>query len=388
MRSAIIVLAVVVSLPALADDFDSDLLENTTQAQEIVKQIESPQARTPEERADLDRRKEAAVENIARIADKRPDNPDAQLAVGRSLATVKEAPRAIPYAERGLKLAEASGDPKLLRTALLTGSEIYYKAGNYELARKRARSVLDGNPKDKDALALYMLVKDRGAGDSASPTDSPKTSGASGGASAGDRSASAATDSPSQSQAAAPGVAMTSASSLEVQKQLALGRSRLELDPKEALKYFDAAVAADEKDAAARVQRSQARLKAGDAAGALSDADAAVGLAPTLGEAFAARAEAKRALGKREAELLADYEAAAKLDGRFAQAYKAVLLGGSGAHADGNAGAPAPDGTRSMRDLVMEKKGIAGLVAAAMAILALVAAFSRRRSGEDDSLPR
>ena len=129
-----------------------------------------------------------------------------------------------------------------------------------------------------------------------------------------------------------PGVAMTNAGSLEAQKQMALGWSRIKLDPAAALKNFEAAITADPKSAAVRVQRSRARREAGDAAGARGDANDAIGMQPGLGEAYAARAEANRALGRAAADLLADYEQAAKLDGSFTDAYKMVLtqVGGSG----------------------------------------------------------
>lgn len=152
-----------IATPCFADDVIIDLDNLTAQAKTIAEKINSPTPKTPAETKSLQKEKETVIGQIAGIADKRPDNPAAQLAVGKSLASVEEAPRAIPYAERGLRLAEASGDKKMIREALLTGSEVFYKAGNYALARERAQRILKDNPKDKDALALYMQVKDRGA---------------------------------------------------------------------------------------------------------------------------------------------------------------------------------------------------------------------------------
>ncbi len=112
----------------------------------------------------------------------------------------------------------------------------------------------------------------------------------------------------------------------EAQKQIALGWSRIKLDPKAALKNFEAAITADPRSAAVRVQRSKARLETGDASGAFGDSRDAIALEPGLGEAYAARAEAKRALGFKAAECQADLEMAAKLDGRFAGAKDAPAL--------------------------------------------------------------
>lgn len=335
-------LALVFSLSFAAwagdDDWFDELNENTERVAAVTQQLKEPD-NSPERTAELQEERKKAVSNITAVAEKRPDNPAAQLAVGKSLASVEEAPRAIPYAERGLALAETSGDPKLVREALLTGSEVYAKAGRYDLARERAERVLKTNPRDKDALALYMQVKGRGTASLPSPPGGA-TAGASG--AAGQASAGA-------SAAAAPGVAVTSPASLEAQKQIALGWSRIKLDPAAALKNFEAAITADPMNAAVRVQRSKARLAAGDFPGALGDSDDAIRLDPRLGEAYAARAEAKRVLGRAEAELVSDYEAAAHLDGRFTEAYKAVAARLSAAPAGNASGAntDAPAGGRS-----------------------------------------
>ncbi|MDD5304594.1 MAG: hypothetical protein PHS14_15975 [Elusimicrobia bacterium] len=316
--------------------------------------------------------------------------------MSRSLASVSEAPRAVPFAERGLKLAEASGDPKMIRDALMTGSEIYYKTGQYDLARDRAERILKDNPRDKDALSLYMQVKGRGEASSSAPSGGAAGSGGaeSAGRPAPGQAAGARTDAPR-----GPGVEMTSAGSLEARKQIALGWSRIKLDPKEALKFFEAAITADPLNAAVRVQRSKARAEAGDAEGALGDADDAIRMEPGLGEAYAARAEAKRALGRKEAELLEDLKTAAELDGRFTEAYKAAVLrvgalandGGEAAGKSGLSGASAPDGPLG---LLLHSPKYWGLFAFLCAMLAAAGGLivplvlRRRRSGEDGSRPR
>ena len=166
-----------VLLPGFAQSKrDSYDLNNATQtARNAADQLaKNP---PPEEAARLQKEKSAAVERIESIADSDPKDTETQLAVGKSLASVEEAPRAIPYAERGLRLAEESGDPKMIREALLTGSEVFYKAGNYDMARERAQRLLKENPRDKDALALYMQVKDRGAAPARSPAGGAAGSG-------------------------------------------------------------------------------------------------------------------------------------------------------------------------------------------------------------------
>ncbi|MCM2304031.1 MAG: hypothetical protein NDJ72_04970, partial [Elusimicrobia bacterium] len=165
---------------------------------------------------------------------------------------------------------------------------------------------------------------------------------------------------------------------------------------------FEAAITADPTSAAVRVQRSKARLAAGDAPGALGDSRDAIGMNPRLGEAYAARADANRALGLKETELLADLEMAANLDGRFTEAYASARLraglpvggpvGGPGAApAAGSGGAPAPDGPRALLTRSLEGWGLLGLIAALSAALGGAVALlllKRRRSGEDGSLPR
>jgi tetratricopeptide (TPR) repeat protein len=191
---------------------------------------------------------------------------------------------------------------------------------------------------------------------------------------------------------------MTSPASLEARKQIALGWSRIKLDPAAALKNFEAAITADPMNAAVRVQRSQARLAAGDFPGALGDSDDAIRMDPRLGEAYAARAEAKRALGRAEAELVSDYETAANLDGRFTEAYKAVAArlsaapsaSASGANADWEAyGRSAPDGPLGLLARSPKKWGLIALlcVLAALAGGLFAPLLLKRRRSPDAGAP-
>lgn len=384
MKKGLLLIALLV-WPSLgmADDLE-DLEYETGEAAAADTTLKKPDL-TDEQRAQAREQKKEAVQKIETIATKKPEDPEFQLKVGKSLASVDEAPRAIPYAERGLALAEKSGDPKLIRTALLTGSEVYYKAGKYELAGERAQRILKENPKDRDALALYMQVKGRTSAPSNAKTGG-STAAASSPASAG----------PAASPAPAATVPLSNTANLEAQRRIGLGRSSLALDPGAALKHFDAAVAADPKNASVRVERAKARLQISDFRGALEDADFAASLAPSLGAAYAARAEAKRGMGRPDAEVLAEYEQAAKLDGAFTESYQALLskvaqpasAGGSQAAKPGSLGGSAPDGTRTMPPLAPGSKGflvLIGLIAAAVVAAAGCFFYLKRRSSEEDS---
>lgn len=382
MKRSLLLILLLLTTGLRADDDDGwpgDLREDQQKVEELNRVATAPGI-TPEASVEIERQRTEAVDRISAIADTRPDNPAAQLAVGKSLASVAEAPRAIPYAERGLKLAEASGDPKLVREALLTGADVFYRAGNYKLARERAQRVLKDNPRDKDALALYMQVKDRGVTASAAPARGT-TSGSGGGSSGFE------TQSGAQTTTAGPGVTMTSASSIESQKQIALGWSRLKLDATEALKHFDQAVAADPESPQARLERAKARLTAGDAAGARADTDFVLTRAPQTAEAFAVRAEARRVLGEKEEELLADLQAAANLDGRFAEAYKSATLR-AGKTDTSSGGASAPDGPRGMIPTTPMGRSLLALIIAATAVLLAAVLISRRRAPAPTPTPR
>lgn len=177
-------------------------------------------------------------------------------------------------------------------------------------------------------------------------------------------------------------------SRLEAKRQIELGWSLLKVDPATAFEHFEAAITADPLRASVRVQRSKARLAAGNAPGALGDARDAIAMEETLGEAYAARAEANRALGRSNADLKADYRLAAMYDSRFLSDYKALVPPEEWIEPSTNEQAktpsgPPPPGPREW-----------GLLAAVATLSALLGAagsaavFRRRRSGEEGSLHR
>jgi hypothetical protein len=72
------------------------------------------------------------------------------------------------------------------------------------------------------------------------------------------------------------------------------------------------------------VETARIRLKAEDLAGALADAETAVARGGGA-EAYAARADAKLALGRPLDEVIADYAPAVKLDPRYAKRYQGLV---------------------------------------------------------------
>jgi hypothetical protein len=85
-----------------------------------------------------------------------------------------------------------------------------------------------------------------------------------------------------------------------------------------------AGVAVDTADAATMAANAKTLLNADDLQTALATAAAAVA-AGGGADAFAARAEAKRALGRPLAEVIDDYAQAARLDPRYAEKYQGVI---------------------------------------------------------------
>lgn len=69
---------------------------------------------------------------------------------------------------------------------------------------------------------------------------------------------------------------------------------------------------------------SKIRLDAGDAAGALNDAEQVLTKGGSA-DAYAARGDARRALGRPFEEVLSDYQQAATLDPRYIEKYKGLL---------------------------------------------------------------
>ena len=364
----------------------------TRTAADADKQLRTNPSLTPDQRAQQQEIKRGAVQQIETIGNTEQSDPQTQIDVSKSLASVSEAPRAIPFAERGLSLAEKSNDPKLVREALLAGADVYYRAGDYETSRKRAERILKDNPNDKEARMIYMQVKGRGAAVAATPTAKASASAHDVTGPAIDQNRKTVMpDTVSKTQTgnlATPDTKLlTNAASLEAKRQLELGLGKIALDPKEALPFLDAAIAADGKDADARVARSQARLASGDPVGARADADAAVALNPTYAGAYAARAEAARALNPRDPQIEADYAEAARLDAKFKDAYEALVAKTASKGSAGSAaGSSAPAPSRGMSGLPepVRKYGLIGVFAGGICCVVAGLLF-RRRSDEDGS---
>lgn len=383
-RALILALAAFAALDAGAKRH-RDLDNATAIAKAADEQLRSDRTLTPEKRAEQEQVKAGAVRRIEEVAKSDPGDAETQIDVSRSLASVSEAPRAIPYAERGLSLAEKSGDPAMLRAALLAGADAYYRAGRYDESRARAERLLKADPKDKDAMMLFMQVKNRGSAATRAGPGSSTTTQTPAPASAPTGGAAAT---PAAAAAAAPAVPMTNAGGLEARRHLELGRSVMRLDPKAALGHFDAALAAAPEDVDALAARARARLETGDAGGARADAEAAARLAPGRADVWGLRAAAGKELGRPEAELLADLEKAASLDPlEFRDAYRELVARASGAaNAAASterplaAGSPAPPGGFGRYARIGAFAGGLGCTIAALLL--------RRRRSDEDGSPR
>jgi tetratricopeptide (TPR) repeat protein len=273
----------------------------THQAQDAQKTMDSPTA-TPAEKQRAAQTFKDSVNTIVQAGQDNPTDTNAQLAVGKALVSVKESKRAIPFAENAVNLAKRNGDKKTLVAALGVSADAYGKSGDYALATERARQALDLDPTDAGARFLYSTYKDRSTAGAdslgaAAPAPAAAPASATGGSPAG------ATPAPA---AAAPASGMTDAKSLTATKALSEGERMLALDPKKALEKFDEAVKAAPKDPRVLAARAQARLAAGDAAGALEDAQASVA-AGGGGASFAVRAEAEKALKRPGPETRAEH---------------------------------------------------------------------------------
>ena len=122
---------------------------------------------------------------------------------------------------------------------------------------------------------------------------------------------------------------------------------------------------------------SKIRLGAQDAAGALRDAEMALQKGGGA-DAYAARADAKRALGRPVDEAIADYAEAAKLDPRYIEKWKGLIAQKqSGVHPDLKG-----TGAKGLNGLPMSEIATAGIVG----ILLIAAAVKLVRKREKHPL--
>jgi len=117
---------------------------------------------------------------------------------------------------------------------------------------------------------------------------------------------------------------------------------------------------------------SKIRLDAQDAAGALRDAETALSHGGGA-DAYIARGDAKRALGRPIDEAIADYAEAAKLDPRYIEKYKGLVAQKeSGVHPD-----ESKSGGKGLNGVPVGEIGLAA--AAGIGLLAVAVVMLRKR---------
>lgn len=355
------------------------------QASQLRAVNQQRQTAPPADQAKLEAQRQQLVTEIRGAAEAEPKDFSAQYAVARGLMQSGEEGHATVYADRAVEVAKAAGDKDKEISALTLSALAYQKAGDPEAASDRAKKALWLNPKNDVALSVLLATKGRiskgapgapaGQGGPATGTEAPLppvTAATSGGGRSGFPAP--------EGGAAKPNVVFMGADTQKAAKLLGEAQRTWSLDRRAAMKLFDEAVLADAKSAAVRAARARARLEMKDYKGALEDADASLVGGPS-GEAYFVRAVALKALGGKEEDILAAYNAATAADSRYAADYQTYIaaLGREGTADGGPATAAAP---------AMEaetKKGLNLLVlgGAAAAVFMLLALFMYfRRSGD------
>lgn len=137
--------------------------------------------------------------------------------------------------------------------------------------------------------------------------------------------------------------------------------------PPPILKSSAAAEAQASGDVEALLKSSRARLDMEDGKGALADAEAAVA-AGGGAAALAARADAKRALGRAPEEAISDYAQAARLDAQYQATYRRLLdqlTSGSGKK-------PGPKGAAGLPIGFVGIVSLAGIALLALALFVML----------------
>jgi hypothetical protein len=128
------------------------------------------------------------------------------------------------------------------------------------------------------------------------------------------------------------------------------------------------------------------RLDAQDAAGALRDAE--IALAKGGGaDAYAARADAKRALGRPVDEAIADYAEAAKLDPRYIEKYKGLIAQKESEARPNRNSIAGGTGLNGVPISEIATAGIAGVMLIVAAVMMLRKREERPLAPDDDEQP-
>jgi len=124
------------------------------------------------------------------------------------------------------------------------------------------------------------------------------------------------------------------------------------------------------------VESSKIRLDAHDAAGALRDAETALSRGGGA-DAYVARGDAKRALGRPVDEVIADYAAAAKLDPRYIEKYQGLIAQKeSGIHPDSQSRAG-----KGLNGLPIATLGIAAAAGGVLIGVGVALLYTRKKRG-------
>ncbi len=368
-----------------------DLIAPIKKIKQADQQISNP-ATPPAVKEELKREREGEVQKIETVGNKKPNSLKAQTEVTKALSSVGENDRALPFADRGVTLAEGKGDAKALGQSLVLRAVVQQKRGKVEEAYADSARACEMNPGNARACQLALLPRGRINFYGDNPAAAVRTDGGAspeGGAAAGPDASTP--DNPSRPagvdasarESSGGGVTTASADSLRSASLVEQAQAKLKLDREAGLKLLDRAVEADPKSAKARAARSQARRAGGDGAGALEDAQAAVRLDPRSAEAFAARGQAKAALGLSAQEVAADLGSARELDPSFSALYQETLAGLGGAAASGSSSAAAaPAGALRPRGAPVR---VWGPIVALGVLIVAAAIFLLRKLRRDSS---
>lgn len=379
---------ILIASVAFGQSFNMGRLHDNVRALKSTNQQMSEAA--PADRPALQEQRARLVTDIRSMANSEPQNLEAQMGVAQGFLAADEPREATGFADRAAGLAQEKGDAKALGSALTMGAVAYQKSGDYAAAAARARRALELDPGNRAAMAVYQMSKGRVGASAARASAASGADSAARDGNAPTRPSGWAHGSWGPAPAAArPAVVRVAdaaqpqgkSADEQVKKYVAEAAKKWSLDKKDAMRLLDQAVAADPKNAEARVARSRARAELEDGAGALEDAEAALAAGPSA-DAHAARGEALKALGRQREEVLAAYKAAAELDSRYESLYKTALA------ADGRewnapvGGQSAPDREGGMAENVRLRRMWPFGAAAAVGLFLIAWHLFVRRPGE------
>jgi MYXO-CTERM domain-containing protein len=370
-------------LTAHAHAFNLNRLQ--TQAAQLKAINEQRQTAPAPDLPRLESQRQQLVTEIRGAAEAEPKEYAAQYAVARGLLSAGEEGHATVYADRAAEVAQAAGDKKKESEALTLAALAYQKAGDLSTANERAKKALWLEPRNPTALQVLVATKGRLSAGQGKAADGMAAAPA--GKDAPLPPVTAATSGSGRSgyggAPTVPNVQFVGADTQKAAKLMGEAQRTWSLDRKAALRLFDEAVAADAKSAAVRAARARARLEMKDYAGALEDATESLVGGPS-GEASFVRAVALKALGGKEADIKAAYDAAAASDSRYVADYQSYIAA-LGRDEAPQAGASAPSTAPDMREGDPPSGNSLMLGAAGALALALVAgAVLLRRRREDD----